>query len=159
MRDIEPNYPELNKHYPIAAMRRDQAAALAALPDASSLPDVETTPRLGPQINLHAVGDIQMGRGWPKERARLPPNNAMELLQHVKEHLQAADITFGNLENTLADSGIQVNAAPILRNASPFRVPAVYAEALKDAGFDTLSIANNHAGDFGEEDGAPPSMP
>lgn len=31
-----------------------------------------------------------------------------------------------------------------------FRVPTSYATVLRDAGFDVLSIANNHAGDFGE---------
>jgi hypothetical protein len=31
-----------------------------------------------------------------------------------------------------------------------FRVPTRYGQYLKDAGFDVLNVANNHAGDFGE---------
>lgn len=63
--------------------------------------------------------------------------------------LRAADLAFGNLEGTLLEGG------ETLKTPSPttyaFRTPVRYARYLKEAGFDFLSLANNHAGDFGEE--------
>src|SRR5262249_22244121 len=56
LRAIDPRYPELDLHYPIAVMRRDQAAKLAALPDPGQLPPPEETPREGPSLRLAAVG-------------------------------------------------------------------------------------------------------
>src|SRR6185369_17582687 len=32
-----------------------------------------------------------------------------------------------------------------------FRVPTRYGQYLKDAGFDVMSLANNHAADFGDQ--------
>ena len=40
-------------------------------------------------------------------------------------------------------------AADAQPNCFPFRVPPAYAEHLKDAGFELLNLANNHANDFG----------
>jgi poly-gamma-glutamate capsule biosynthesis protein CapA/YwtB (metallophosphatase superfamily) len=65
--------------------------------------------------------------------------------------LSQADITFGNLEGVLLEGG---EAAKKCKNTSScyvFRSPPHYAQYLKTAGFDVLSLANNHARDFGEE--------
>ena len=63
----------------------------------------------------------------------------------------AADVAFGNLEGPLADSGVSEKCA----RSKPgrcyaFRVPTRYGKYLADAGFKVMSVANNHAGDFGE---------
>ena len=71
--------------------------------------------------------------------------------QHVSSILKNSDITFGNLEGVLLEGG---EAAKKCKNSSScyvFRSPPHYAEYLKAAGFDVLSLANNHARDFGEE--------
>lgn len=65
--------------------------------------------------------------------------------------LQAADLAFGNLEGPLLDAGPSEKC----KNAKPgrcyaFRVPERYGQHLARAGFDVLSLANNHVGDFGE---------
>src|SRR5690606_16911415 len=59
-------------------------------------------------------------------------------------------ITFGNVEGALADG-----AEPVKRCDNPklcylFRSPTRYALTLREAGFDVVSLANNHARDFGE---------
>lgn len=151
LRALNPRYPELDKHYPVAKMRRDQAAALAKLPDPGALPPPEEEPREGPRVRIAAVGDVMMGRAWPEERATLPPNDAMELFDAVKERLRDADITFGNLETVLADEGDSQKCGKKSTKCFAFRVPTKYAEALKRAGFTMMSIANNHTGDFGPE--------
>ena len=57
---------------------------------------------------------------------------------------RSADITVGNLEGTLSDDG-----APTQGGDSFHADPAV-RDGLRAAGFDALSLANNHAGDYGD---------
>jgi poly-gamma-glutamate capsule biosynthesis protein CapA/YwtB (metallophosphatase superfamily) len=92
-----------------------------------------------------------MGMAWPEARAQLPPNDGKDLLAGVHQLLADAAITFGNLETVLADGGDSSKCGPRSTKCFAFRVPARYGEALKAAGFDLLSTANNHAGDFGPE--------
>ncbi len=146
-----PDYPELGKHWPVLLMRRDQARALAALPDPGVLPPREEIPREGPSLTLNGVGDVQLGRGWPPARAELPPDDARVLFGPLKGVLQNADVTFGNLETALADTGESTKCGPKSTKCFAFRAPTSFAAALQEAGFDVMSIANNHAGDFGLE--------
>lgn len=150
LRALDPHFPELERYYPILLMRRDQRAKLDALPEPGALPEPELTPRPGPTLTFAAVGDVQMGRAWPAERATLPPDDARDFFADVAEALRKADVTFGNLETVLADDGDSDKCGPKSTKCFAFRVPASYAKALAEAGFDLLSIANNHAGDFGE---------
>lgn len=151
VREIDPKYPQLDVHYPVALMRRDQDRILAALPDPGQLPPPEETPREGARIRLSAVGDIQMGRAWPEERAELPPDDARDLLTAVQPSLNWGDVTFGNLETVLADGGDSSKCGPKSTKCFAFRVPTSYAKTLKEVGFEVLSVANNHTGDFGPE--------
>ena len=67
------------------------------------------------------------------------------------DDLHNADVTFGNLEGTLADTGKPQNYKLHLKSKSYFfRMPTVYGGVLKAAGFKVLSLANNHIGDFGD---------
>jgi poly-gamma-glutamate synthesis protein (capsule biosynthesis protein) len=59
--------------------------------------------------------------------------------------LQNADITVGNLETSLGDAG-----QPAEKNYT-FQSPPAAAESLAWGGFDVVSLANNHAMDFGPE--------
>ena len=43
-----------------------------------------------------------------------------------------------------------LNPSPTPKLCFAFRVPTRYGKYLKDAGFDVMSLANNHAGDFGD---------
>lgn len=102
-----------------------------------------------PDISIVAVGDIMMGTNFPDDRRA--PDDGVSLLKAMTPILTDADITFGNLEGVLLDGG---KAAKQCKNSSScyvFRSPPYYANYLKAAGFDVLSLANNHARDFGEE--------
>ena len=57
--------------------------------------------------------------------------------------LTPADLTVGNLESALGDLGSPVN------KGYTFRAPVEAAEVLAQGGFDLLSLANNHALDYG----------
>jgi poly-gamma-glutamate capsule biosynthesis protein CapA/YwtB (metallophosphatase superfamily) len=61
----------------------------------------------------------------------------------------AADIALGNLEGTLASGGSS-KCGPKSTDCFAFRAPPSYSEALKQAGFTIMNLANNHALDYGE---------
>ena len=85
-------------------------------------------------IELMTVGDVMLGRGVA---------NKSQPLAAVAPWLRAADLTLGNLECVIADEGVP--------RPGPYRLraPPSAVAALRDAGFDVLGLANNHALDFG----------
>src|SRR5688500_1724039 len=101
------------------------------------------------QITIAAVGDIMLASTFPNE-SRMPPNDGADLLDAVTPVLSAADIAFGNMEGPIVDGGVSEKCPPKSTRCFAFRMPTRYAKYLKDAGFDVLSVANNHASDFGE---------
>jgi len=151
LKALAPDYPELARHYPVLVMRRDQARLLAALPATGELAPREETPRPGPTLSLTAVGDVQLGRAWPEDKADLPPDGPRTLFAPVKDLLAQGDLTFGNLETALADTGASYKCGKASKACFAFRAPAGYAKQLAEAGFAVVSTANNHAGDFGLE--------
>lgn len=100
-------------------------------------------------ISIIGVGDIMLGTSYPA--GFLPPDDGKHLLDPVAKVLQNANISFGNHEGTLFDGkGVPKQCAnPSLCYA--FKSPEHYAQYLKKAGFDLMSVANNHTGDFGPE--------
>jgi hypothetical protein len=108
----------------------------------------ETTTR--DSISIIGVGDIMMGTLYPYNPAYLPPgNNCSILFSEVQDILQSADLCFGNLEGCFLDEGQVVKKCSDPSRCYAFRMPEKYVHCLKDAGFDVLSLANNHIGDFG----------
>ncbi|MEL7537157.1 MAG: CapA family protein [Pseudomonadota bacterium] len=109
----------------------------------------ESIPAPLPTLRIVAVGDMMIGTDYPM--SRLPDDDAASFLADVTPLLSAADIAFGNLEGVLLDGG-----TPAKRCSNPaacylFRSPTRYAVHYANAGFDAISLANNHARDFGEE--------
>jgi hypothetical protein len=100
-------------------------------------------------ITIAAVGDIMIGTDYPKNI--LPDDDGVSFLKDVTPILSAADVAFGNLEGVLQDGGEPVKVCKVPENCFLFRSPTRYAQYLRDAGFDVMSLANNHARDFGEE--------
>lgn len=100
-------------------------------------------------LTIAAVGDIMLGTDFPDDR--LAPNDGADYLSNVAPILRAADITIGNLEGTLLAGGTPAKSCSNPASCFLFRSPPHYAGYLSDAGFDVLSLANNHARDFGEE--------
>ena len=91
-------------------------------------------------VSLMIVGDVMPGRGVAAEP---------DPWRDVAGWLGAADLTIGNLEAALVDGGAPRRAPageaqPILLSAAP-----AAAGSLRQAGFDILSLANNHSLDYG----------
>lgn len=99
-------------------------------------------------ITFIGVGDIMMGTNYP-DKNLLPINDGIDLLKDVNSILQDADITFGNLEGVFLNSGGTPKYCSNENLCFAFRTPESYITHLVSAGFDVMSTANNHAGDFG----------
>ena len=93
-----------------------------------------------PLVHLLTVGDIMLDRslGYALQQGNLAYPFAA-----VSEKLREADVTIGNVESALGDMG---EPAP---KRYPFQAPLEAAESLALAGFDVVSLANNHAMDYG----------
>lgn len=112
----------------------------------SNIPSNPKSPGVPSKVNIKikAVGDIVPGTNYPTNR--LHPNKKV-LFQSVKPLLQGADFLFGNFESTLTNhpySAKGVGGGLVV----PFRTPPSYTQILKEAGFDIMSVANNHSYDF-----------
>ncbi|PZV13912.1 MAG: poly-gamma-glutamate biosynthesis protein [Leptolyngbya sp.] len=117
--------------------------ATGAVAQALSPPDLAVPVAL----TLKAVGDIIPGTDYRGYRL---PSDWQYLFRGVQYHLGEADIVFGNFESTLTE--VPHSAKDTSRgNTFAFRTPPWYASVLKEAGFDVLSVANNHSFDFFEQ--------
>lgn len=98
-------------------------------------------------INIVAVGDMMLGSAFPS-KLNLPPDDAINSFKEV-DILLKGDIVFGNLEGCFLNSGNSSKCKGINpNNCYAFRMPDRYAGIFKTAGFNVLSVANNHVGDF-----------
>ncbi|MGB5345625.1 MAG: CapA family protein [Woeseia sp.] len=132
---------------PAAAQVSDAPAAVAELHDTPpaarpAKPDIRL-------LRVAMVGDIMLGTDYPENR--LAADDGASLLAQVAPILRDADLTIGNLEGVLLDGGKPLKECSNPRACYLFRSPSRYAQHLKSAGFDLLSLANNHARDFGED--------
>ncbi|WP_442589811.1 CapA family protein [Pedobacter sp. AW31-3R] len=99
-------------------------------------------------ISVIAVGDMMLGSAYPS-KSNLPKDDARGSFKNVKEFLKG-DIVFGNLEGCFLDQGKSTKCKDTTGNSCfAFRMPQRYAAIYKEAGFNLLSVANNHVGDFG----------
>lgn len=92
---------------------------------------------------------MMLGTDYPENH--LPDDDGVSFLGDVSPIISAADIAIGNLEGVLIDGGEPAKKCSNPSACYLFRSPTRYARLFKDAGFDALSLANNHARDFGEE--------
>ena len=123
------------------------APAPAPPPEAPQSPPLP--PPTHPGLTLAAVGDVMLGTDFPENI--LPDDDGVGFMQSVTPILSAPDVAFGNLEGVLQDGGEPVKQCKNPKICFLFRSPTRYAAYLRAAGFDVMSLANNHARDFGEE--------
>jgi poly-gamma-glutamate synthesis protein (capsule biosynthesis protein) len=101
-----------------------------------------TVGSIAPQKStLMFAGDIMLSRAVGDEMQRRGDWRWPFLL--IADETRMADILFGNLEGPISDTGEDAGA-PYSFRAHPRAV-----EGLTFAGFDVLSVANNHIGDWG----------
>lgn len=100
-------------------------------------------------IKMVGVGDLMIGTNFPSA-SHLPPNDGKDILVPAHAILQNADIAFGNLEGCILSGEGTVKKCNDPTKCYAFKSPDHYIDHYKNAGFDVLSIANNHVGDFGD---------
>jgi poly-gamma-glutamate capsule biosynthesis protein CapA/YwtB (metallophosphatase superfamily) len=124
------------------------AAPEEAAPAAEPV-EVAEPVRVTTSISVAAVGDMMIGTDYPENH--LPDDDGVGFLAGVTPWLWPADLAFGNLEGVLVDGGEPGKKCSNPKACYLFRSPTRYAFHYRAAGFDVLSLANNHARDFGEE--------
>lgn len=98
-------------------------------------------------ITIAMVGDMMLGTTYPKNQ--LPRNGGKNLFDDVRQLLVGANIAVGNCEGAICEGGKCTKGKG--KYSYAFRMPTSYALLFKEAGFDFLSLANNHSNDFGSE--------
>jgi poly-gamma-glutamate capsule biosynthesis protein CapA/YwtB (metallophosphatase superfamily) len=94
------------------------------------------------RIILQAVGDIMLARSVGEQIISRGPEI---VFAGVRSEFASADVLVGNLECSITTGG---NPQP---KSFTFAAPAEAARALALSGFTLLSLANNHAMDFGTQ--------
>lgn len=96
-------------------------------------------------VRLGFVGDIMLDRAVAGAVATKGKGDYRFPFMRIKPVLENYDILFGNLEGTISDKGSD--------RGSPysFRMHPDSIAGLVYAGFDILSLANNHSNDWGKE--------
>jgi len=94
------------------------------------------------EINLFFVGDIMLNRGVEYMIDKEGAGDFRFPFLKIVDELQKSDLLFGNLEGPISDRGIKVGSIYSFR----FKPEAI--EGLIYAGFDVLSLANNHMFDY-----------
>lgn len=97
-------------------------------------------------ITVSAVGDVMMGSDYPSRH--LPRNRGRWLLSRAAPIFRQSDLALANLEGPLLSDGKPAKVA-VKGRSYLFRTPPSYAWNLKQAGISMVSLANNHAMDFG----------
>jgi poly-gamma-glutamate capsule biosynthesis protein CapA/YwtB (metallophosphatase superfamily) len=97
-------------------------------------------------MRLALAGDTMLGRGVAQRLAEAPPESLFA--PEVVDATRDVDLFVLNLECCISERG-----APWPDPGKPFffRAPPVATEALVHLGVDCVTLANNHALDFGQE--------
>ncbi|NLV88654.1 MAG: CapA family protein [Tissierellia bacterium] len=97
-------------------------------------------------IKILAVGDImfhspQYNAAFNKE---INEYDFTSVFKYVKKYIESVDLAIGNLETVIAGEEVGYSGYP------RFNTPEAALFAIKEAGFDILSTANNHSLDQGK---------
>ncbi len=95
-------------------------------------------------LTLALAGDTMLGRGVAEQLAHVPPPQLFA--DEVVAIAHEADLFLLNLECAISERG---ERWPNPRKPFFFRAPLIAIEALTHLGVDCVSLANNHALDFG----------
>jgi poly-gamma-glutamate capsule biosynthesis protein CapA/YwtB (metallophosphatase superfamily) len=95
-------------------------------------------------VRLALAGDTMLGRGVAARLAEAPPESLFA--PAVVEAVREADLAILNLECCISERG-----RPAPGRVFHFRAPPAAADALASLGVDCVTLANNHALDFGPD--------
>src|SRR5258706_4854986 len=88
------------------------------------------------ELTMLLVGDVFV-------RREDPPS----VFEHVRSLMRGADFMFGNLEGSVSDSG-----TPWHKGGKNWKADARQITAVESAGFNAMTVANNHMMDFGYDE-------
>jgi poly-gamma-glutamate synthesis protein (capsule biosynthesis protein) len=129
----DPEYP-LQRRWSLITSNKAALSSRALAPLLNELIESD------PTIKLTAVGDLMLARTIGEV---LETGDLEYPFEHVAAQLHDSDLTIGNLESALGSGGVPEG------KGYTFRAPPEAASALAQTGFDLLSLANNHAMDYG----------
>lgn len=102
-------------------------------------------------ITITAVGDIMFGTNFPSKKY-LPKNeDCIPLIENLQEFFNKTDIIFGNLEGCISDNATARKKCKDPTKCYLYRMPKKFGKCLSYAGFNLISLGNNHTWDFGEQ--------
>lgn len=105
----------------------------------------------GDTLCIIGTGDIMLGTNYPSTSYLPPGEDCSPLLGPVHHVLQSGDLLFGNLEGVFCSEGGTPKHCKDTTMCYVFRMPDHFVNCLLEAGYDVVSVANNHVNDFGEE--------
>lgn len=123
----------------------ESGTAVTSVPDLSAYPwvflrDGRSLDESESVVELMAVGDVMLGRDVADEP---------DPLAAVAPWLRSADLTLGNLESVIVAHGTPRTAPADAPQPIILKAPVTAVAQLTNAGFDLLSLANNHSLDYG----------
>ena len=108
--------------------------------------NIDDNAKIQSNIKIIATGDLMLGTRFPDE-SYLPEISGYNLFgEDVQKILESGDIAFGNLEGAISS-----NEGKPKNKKYVFAMPDETAIWMYDAGYNLLSVANNHSGDMGIE--------
>jgi poly-gamma-glutamate synthesis protein (capsule biosynthesis protein) len=121
------------------------APALLASPSSltSERGALHTRPERDPIVRIVFVGDIMPSRFVAEQLRRRGDRSYW--LSSASTTIRSADLAIGNLESPITRGAAVPNGSMV------FRTDPEFTPTLRDAGFDALILANNHAMDHGPE--------
>jgi poly-gamma-glutamate synthesis protein (capsule biosynthesis protein) len=96
-------------------------------------------------VKIMITGDIMLDRGVEYMVNEKGNGDFRFPFLEIADQLKEADIVFGNLEGVISDKGTDVGSI------YSFRAEPEAIKGLVSAGFNVLSVANNHAFDYDRE--------
>jgi poly-gamma-glutamate synthesis protein (capsule biosynthesis protein) len=132
---------------PEAPPPRDEPAPaieqpVPAAPESPPVVDAGPVAKETDRFTMLAVGDIQLGRTIFAEM--VDRDDFTYPVASTAKRLRAADITVGNLESQIFDG------CPLLEVGMRLCAGPRALQSIDAAGFDVLTVANNHATNFGK---------
>ena len=116
------------------------AAAARATATPTATPTATLSPPASGVVTIGLVGDLMFARDVV---TLMEEHGAGYPFERVTPLFRGVDVLIGNLEGTFTDRGERAD------KYYTFRAPPALASTLLRAGFDAVSLGNNHALDFG----------
>lgn len=118
---------------------------VSEMPSMTHYPLAKEKEVLHPTITFAAVGDLLIHDRVYNEAETDSGYDFMPMVQSMQPYIEEATVAFANQETMIGGEEIGLSSYP------SFNSPKEVGDAVKELGFDIVSIANNHTLDRGEK--------